>query len=248
MVKKSVLMTIGPVILFGGISAVVAQNVEGLNLDTIRERAAEQTGDAQALFDYVTREGGTHDAEAQAVVDNGVEAIQRIKAGAGGNSDGPVDLDEMLAGAKSNLAGPKDAPLFVAFASFSMPEDSLKRMIQDVTRAGGVVVFRGFAKDGARSFIKQMAKVADRESANNLAIDPRLFRAFGVDRAPTYVAVSTNFELCDQLDCVSSVPPHDKLVGNVSTTYALRAFVDADGPGAGTASAALGRLERGDAG
>ena len=37
-----------------------------------------------------------------------------------------------------------EGPMFIVFASLSMPEASLTRLIADTTKAGGVVVFRGF--------------------------------------------------------------------------------------------------------
>ncbi|MDT9121142.1 TrbC family F-type conjugative pilus assembly protein, partial [Escherichia coli] len=84
--------------------------------------------------------------------------------------------------------------LFVAFASLSMPEEALAQMIADTTKAGGVVVFRGFSTGNPQTFISGIRKVVDQSGASNVAIDPRLFRSFGVDRVPTYVALATDFE------------------------------------------------------
>lgn len=148
----------------------------------------------------------------------------------------------MIAGAKAGMAQPKGAPLFVAFASLSMPEDALAQMIADTTRAGGVVVFRGFSAGNPQTFITGIRKVVDQRGASNIAIDPRLFRAFNVDRVPTYVALSTDFEPCDQLECVSTPPPHDRIAGNVSVAYVLETFAEANGPGAPVARLGLANI------
>ena len=159
-----------------------------------------------------------------------------------GRKCGPVDFDEMVAGARAGMARPKGAPLFVAFASLSMPDEALAQMIADTTRAGGVVVFRGFSTGNPQTFISGIRKVVDQSGASNVAIDPRLFRSFGVDRVPTYVALATDFEPCDQLDCVTTPPPHDRISGNTSVAYVLETFAGANGPGAPVARLALANL------
>jgi conjugal transfer pilus assembly protein TrbC len=66
------------------------------------------------------------------------EAAARAKAPTGD----PVDLDALVADAGRSMApSPQSAPMLIAFASLSMPPESLKRMIADVSKAGGMVVF-----------------------------------------------------------------------------------------------------------
>lgn len=232
------LVTLG----FGTFSAVLAQSVEGLNIQEIERRAKEQAGDAQALFDFATANAEVHREQAQHAVEAGNDAMRDLDVSDVRGADGPIDFDDMLSSAQAALAQPKGAPLFIAFASLSMPEEALSRMIVDTTRAGGVVVFRGFSAGDPRGFIAGIQKVASQQGTSNMAIDPRLFRAFAVDRVPTYVAVSRDFEPCDQLDCVSQAPPHDRIGGNVTVDYALSVFADADGPGAAVSRVALSNL------
>ncbi len=66
-----------------------------------------------------------------------------------------------------------------------------------------------------------------------------------MDRVPTYVAVSSNFEPCDQLECVSEVPAFDRISGNVSVEFVLETFADANGAGAPVARTALKNLRGG---
>lgn len=240
--KKAWIVPVLVVVASGAFSAVLAQTVEGLDIGAIEERAAEQKADAQGLFDFATANAEVHAKEAQQVVDGSLERVKDLDVSDIAGQQGPIDLDEMLAGARETLAAPKGAPLFMAFASLSMPEEALTRMIEDTTRAGGVVVFRGFSAGNPKAFIDGIRKVVDREGARNIAIDPRLFRAFGVDRVPTYVALSRDFEPCDQLDCVSQAPPHDRLAGNVSAAYALNLFAESGGPGAAVSRVALNNM------
>ena len=227
----------------GAFSAVLAQSIEGLDIQEIERRADEHAEDAQALFDFATANSDVHQEQAQEVVEAGHDAIRELDVSDVRGADGAIDFDEMLAGAQAAMAEPKGAPLFIAFASLSMPEEALSRMIADTTRAGGVVVFRGFSAGDPRGFIAGIQKVVDQQGASNMAIDPRLFRAFNVDRVPTYVALSRDFEPCDQLDCVSQAPPHDRIGGNVTAEYALSVFAEADGPGAAVSRVALSNLQ-----
>jgi len=239
---------VGPLVALlgcGAFSAVLAQSVEGLDLEAIEKRAESKLEEAQELFDFAIANAEQHQEAATEVVDNGFQAAQTVDVSHIAGPDGAIDLDEMLAGSQQAMSAPKGAPLFIAFASLSMPEDALARMIADTTRAGGVIVFRGFSAGNPQDFVTGIQKVVDQQGASNVAIDPRLFRAFSVDRVPTYVALSRDFEPCDQLECTSQTPPHDKLSGNVSAEYALTLFAEKGGPGASVSTVALKNLKRG---
>ena len=138
-------------------------------------------------------------------------------------------------------------PRFIAFASLSMPPAALRAMADDVGRAGGVVVLRGLPGGSAKTLTAALAKVAaDGGKLDAVGIDPRLFRAFGVEAVPTYVVSSSDFDLCDGFECRTQVPPHDRMSGNVSVSYALETFAQGGGPGALLASQHLARLQRSD--
>ena len=232
----------GALSILGGVTVVLAQDMSGFDPKAIEAKADEFAEDAQALFEYATANQEEHREDAQTVAERGFQAIDGLDVSDIAGGDGPFNFDEMVAGAKAGMAAPKGAPLFIAFASLSMPEDSLSRMIDDTTKAGGVVVFRGFAADNPQNFIQGIRNVVDQAGASNVAIDPRLFRSFGVDRVPTYVALSIDFEPCDHLDCVTAPPPHDKISGNVSVAYVLETFADANGPGAPVSRLALSNI------
>ncbi len=231
-----------------GASAVVAQTIDGLDLDKVKAAAREEAVDAQVFVDTVVRRGDEFHSDAEDLRKQGMEAVAKIDpATLPKGPDGPVDFDEMLAGAAANTHQPfGDGPLFVAFVSLSMPEASLKALIADVTRAGGVVVFRGFPQNSPKAFGEGLKKVVSSEAQEqHLAIDPRLFRAFNVRTVPTFVAVSRDYELCDGFDCTSAIPDHDKMVGNVTVEYVLESFAGGRGAGAGVSAIALANLRKG---
>ena len=157
---------------------------------------------------------------------------------------GPVDFDELVASAASNLKDNRGtAPQFMVFVSLSMPEQALRQIINETSAAGGFVVFRGFPNNSGKQFIAAMSKVVEKDDQfASIGIDPRLFRAFNITAVPTYVAVSSDFSPCDGLACKTTPPPFDSISGNVTTSYVLQTFSDDNGPGALVARAALKNL------
>lgn len=234
--------------MLAGASAVLAQTVDGLDLGEVRARAREETADAQVFVESVVGRGRAHEAEAQELREQAMQSVASFDpAQLPKGPEGAVDFDQILAGAAANgQAEFASGPLFVVFASLSMPEGSLKSLIADTSRAGGVVVFRGFPQNNVKAFAEGLKKVVTREDQEqHLAIDPRLFRAFRVQAVPTFVIASRDYELCEGFDCSSVVPEHDKMVGNVTVEYALESFAGGRGAGAGVASVALANLKKG---
>ncbi|MDK2759628.1 MAG: type-F conjugative transfer system pilin assembly protein TrbC [Blastomonas fulva] len=201
------------------LAQTIAQDVGGLDLKAIKARGTEATADAQTLVDAVAGKGEAHRAEAEQLREQGMAAVANINpADLPKGPDGAVDFDELLSGAAANTRTPMgEGPMFIAFASLSMPEESLTRLIADTTRAGGVVVFRGFPGGSTKAFAEGLKRVVTNEGEEaHIAIDPRLFRAFKVSAAPTFVAAGREYELCDGLDCTSATPDHDRITGNVT--------------------------------
>ena len=227
--------------------AVLAQTVEGLDLDAIRARSAKSEQDATALVNEVERRGDAFRKDAQTVQAVALEQMRTIdKANLPRGPAGAVDFDEMIQAASAN---PKEAqgtaPQFMVFVSTSMPEQALKRIIADTSAAGGVVVFRGFPGNSGKAFIAALSKVVEKDQQfASIGIDPRLFRAFDVTAVPTMVVSSSDFTPCDGLTCKTTPPPFDRIEGNVTVRYALETFAGENGPGALVARTALANLGR----
>ena len=227
--------------------AVLAQTVEGLDLDAIRARSAKSEQDATALVNEVERRGDAFRKDAQTVQAVALEQMRTIdKANLPRGPAGAVDFDEMIQAASANLKEAQGtAPQFMVFVSTSMPEQALKRIIADTSAAGGVVVFRGFPGNSGKAFIAALSKVVEKDQQfASIGIDPRLFRAFDVTAVPTMVVSSSDFTPCDGLTCKTTQPPFDRIEGNVTVRYALETFAGENGPGALVARTALANLGR----
>jgi len=223
-----------------------------LDLEAIRARAKVEASEADALAasararaEDVLSQANDSAAEAQA---HGKRYAEQAARSARPEGEDVFDFDKMVADAGTMASdGLGEAPRFIAFASLSMPPAALRAMADDVARAGGVVVLRGLPGGSAKTLTAALAKVAeDGGKLDAVGIDPRLFRAFGIETVPTYVVTSSDFDLCDGFDCRTQVPPNDRMSGNVSVSYALETFAQGGGPGALLASQHLARLQRSD--
>lgn len=233
---------------FAGAAAQTASS--DLDLEAIRARAASQAAEADALAASarVRAEKLTDEAKASAASaeTHGKRYVSEAAKAKRPGPDSTFDFDKMLADASTMTSeNMGQAPRFIAFASTSMPPAALRAMIDDVARAGGVVVFRGLPQNSAKALTAALSKVAKPgEQLDGVGIDPRLFRAFRVEAVPAYVVTSSDFDLCDGFDCVGPLPPHDRMIGNVTAGYALETFARGGGPGALLAAQHLARLER----
>ena len=234
---------------FAGAAAQTAGS--DLDLEAIRARAASQSAEADALAASARARAGKLTDEAKASAASAEAHGKRlvIEAQNAKRPPGPdstFDFDKMLADAGAMASESMgQAPRFIAFASTSMPPAALRSMIDDVGKAGGLVVFRGLPQNSAKALTAALAKVAKPgEQLNGVGIDPRLFRAFKIQAVPAYVVTSSDFDLCDGFDCVGPLPPHDRMIGNVTAGHALETFARGGGPGALLAAQHLARLER----
>ena len=240
--------------IFVSLAAVcgaAAQTMEPeLDLAAIRATAETNAGEAEALAATAHARAKAlmeeANANARAAQTHGQNYTQAARTAAKPPSRDIFDFDRMVvdagAMATSELG---EAPRFIAFASLSMPPAALKQMIRDVNAAGGVVVLRGFPQGSAKAFTDALGQLAlDQDTLGQVGIDPRLFRAFNVTAVPTYVVASSDFDLCDGFDCQTTVPPHDRISGNVKPAFALETIARGKGPAARIAAQYLGRLER----
>lgn len=249
--KRVIALGIGIAVL--GVGAALAQtSVEGLDLEAIDKRAKAGAADLSqfvaGVLERQTKANEDQRATVEGMVDAASQKVAALKASPGGSSIGAmgptgVDLDALVSDAGPTMKPEaRTAPMFIAFASLSMPTESLQRLIADVSKAGGMVVFRGFSPDGGRGFMAELSKAVPQGEAVHVSIDPRLFSAYHIDAVPTYVAASSSFTLCSAPYCQNDPPAFDRLAGNVTTRFALETFRDGHGPGAPVAARALANL------
>lgn len=230
-----------------GLTAIVAQTVDGFDVQAVKRRAAEIEQDAKDFSEQVKNRGDAFREEALSVREGGTENMRQVATkDLPVGPKGAIDFDELVQTASRNASQPAgQAPQLIVFASLSMPPEALRQLIRDTAAAGGVVVFRGFPNNSMKAFASALGKVVDeQDQLANVGIDPRLFRAFDVQAVPTYVAVSSDFDLCDGFSCRTAVPPHDRMTGNVTVDYALTTFADANGPGARVAAIGLAQMRK----
>jgi conjugal transfer pilus assembly protein TrbC len=243
--KHLLLLPVGLVVTLGGL-ALAQSAPEGIDLEAIRERATEHAEDALALSTNVRQR-----AEALAKDARAIQAQAQASGASFADSititetEAVLDFEAMIANqAAANKATLGGAPRFIAFASLSMPPEALKALVHDMTRAGGVTVLRGFPQGNSEAFKKRLAAIwSTRDAAGSLGIDPRLFRAFQIKAAPSFVMLSTDFAPCDGFDCTSAVLPHDRVAGNISVEEVLETFASGRGPGAQLARLHMRRLK-----
>lgn len=233
--------------LAGAMGGALAQDT-GIDLSAIRARASENAPEAEALARSARERAVTLKADAARSADegkaNGARFAHAVSPSPTSTPD-TFDFDKMVADAGAMARdGIGEAPRFIAFASTAMPAEALRQLLHDVTRAGGVVVFRGLPGNSAKAMTAALTQVlAPGERLDGVGIDPRVFRAFGVEAVPTYVVAASDFDLCSGFDCTTAVPPADRLSGNVTVRYALETIAQGGGPGARIAAQHLARLE-----
>lgn len=258
------LSLLGFVLTLGGVLAPAllgfAQvNKTGIDPQAIAARLKAEEAQTQAFVRDVTAR-----AEALQTAGPGTEARETVRqgqsnaraarpglimpgrvgapAGAGG-----VNLDAILgAAAQGEAEALKTQPRLLVFVSTTIPRESLAQIVRDAGRAGGLVVLRGFAGGTPSGLARALAATfAPADQTQALGIDPRLFRAFGVQAVPTFVVMGGALDLCQDLSCSdTSVPPHDRLSGNVTLAHALEVIAQGNGPAAQTAAAYQARLRK----
>lgn len=115
----------------------------------------------------------------------------------------------------------------IAFVSFSMPEESLKKIITDTTKAGGIVVFNGFL-DGSKinSTVGALRKIVPNVTA--IQVNPNAFIKYKIDKVPAYVLVKQDASLNLDLDkdgC--ALPGHYVVIrGDVDVAFAMQKITE----------------------
>lgn len=105
------------------------------------------------------------------------------------------------------------------FASFSLPKTTLKALVDQAHKAGGVVVLRGFKEDDLKTTVKAINELGSALGA--VQINPKAFTQYQITQVPTFVLVKAGAEEnLDEEGCV--FPEHyAKVSGDVTVSYAM---------------------------
>ena len=129
----------------------------------------------------------------------------------------------------------------LVFTSLAVPAASWQAAARDAARAGATLVLRGVVQESLPATARRVAARLGGADAG-VAIDPRLFRLFGVTRVPAVVVVPGGVPPCRSRGCAADPPPpHDRVSGNLSLAAALEAIA---AEGTVARAAARRRLDR----
>ena len=212
------------------------------------ERPAD--ADAAKLVEEALRKAGGNDPESlgawsRSIVDRALgrasgTARQTVPGSAG---DSVVPLPAETHAGTLGGARPPTSEILI-FTSLSVPAQSWRQWARDAARAGAPLVLRGVGAGGLPETAKRIGGRLGGAEAG-VAIDPRLFRLFGVDRVPAVVVAPGGVPACESRGCSDDpAPPHDRIVGNIGLIAALEAIADEGAVGRGTARRQLQRLAK----
>ncbi len=132
----------------------------------------------------------------------------------------------------------------LVFMSLAIPEPSWAQWVGQAARAGAPLVLRGVLPGGLRATALEVGRRLGGHDTG-VAVDPRLFRLFGVERVPAVVAVPGGVPACASRGCADDAPPRfDAITGNIGLAAALEAIAAEGDTARETAVAHLERLGR----
>ena len=110
------------------------------------------------------------------------------------------------------------------FTSLAVPAENWRAAARDAARIGAPLVLRGVTEGGLPATARRVAGRLGNAKAG-VAIDPRLFRLFGIARVPAVVVVPGGVPPCRSRGCADdAAPPFDVVTGNFSLAAALEAI------------------------
>ena len=167
------------------------------------------------------------------------EAARQTVPGSSGEIPAPLPAERH---APSLAAGRANTPEILLFTSLSVPAASWRQWARDAARIGAPLVMRGVAEGSLRATVKRIGGRLGGAEAG-VAIDPRLFRLFGVTRVPAVVVVPGGVPACRSRGCSDDpAPPHDRVTGNIGLAAALEAIAAEGSAGRDAARRHLARL------
>ena len=245
----------GLVAMFLAVSLLAAGPANPVRADGTGQAGPD--ADAARLVEDVLRKAGGDDGESlgawtRSILDRALgragerarQSVPGSRPGAGPGRPGqtPPLPAERHAG---DFTGPRSGTAeILIFTSLSVPPESWRQWARNAARLGAPLVLRGVGGGGLPATAKRIGERLGGADAG-VAIDPRLFRLFGIERVPAVVVVPGGVPPCQSRGCADDpAPPHDRIVGNIGLIAALEAVADEGDAGRETAKALLERLGR----
>lgn len=120
-------------------------------------------------------------------------------------------------------------PTLLVFVSFSIPEKTLDRLVDQAARAGATLVLRGFVDDSLQKTVARVQRVIGARKVG-FQIDPQSFDRFSVTATPSFVLIKDGAvpAPCAAGTCFDS-SSYALTAGDVTVDYALR-FIQRSAP------------------
>ena len=212
------------------------------------ERAPNADTDAARLIEEVLRKAGANDGESLGAWTRSIldRALERAGAAARqtvpGRSAAPLPAERHAAGLAGPHAGRAGTAEILIFTSLSVPPASWRQWAHVAATAGAPLVLRGVGEGGLPATAKKIGERLEGAEAG-VAIDPRLFRLFGIERVPAVVVAPGGVPPCRSRGCAGDpAPSHDLVTGNIGLIAALEAIADEGTVGRDVARRHLERL------
>ena len=165
-------------------------------------------------------------------------------AGGTGEAAAPLPAENHAGRIVENFAARQGTAEVLVFMSLAVPEASWAQWAAQTARAGAPLVLRGVSPGGLRATATEIALRLDGHESG-VAVDPRLFSLFGIERVPAVVAVPGGVPACASRGCADDAPPpFDAVAGNIGLAAALEAIAAEGAVARDTAVAHLERLGR----
>ena len=173
--------------------------------------------------------------------------LERALERAGKNASkttAPLPTESRAGSLAENLSKPARGSEVIVFMSLSVPAAAWREWSVEAARIGAPLVLRGVARGGLRATVKRVG--AHLPPNAGAAIDPRLFRLFGIEAVPAVAVIPGGVPPCATRGCSADpAPPHDVIGGNIGLEAALEAITREGGPGRETARRRLAKLRGG---
>ena len=195
-------------------------------------RAADPDPDVARLVEEVLRKAGGNDGESlgtwsRSILDRALErageTARQTIPGSSGRPAAPLPAERHAGSLAGNVAGRGGTAEILIFTSLSVPAPSWRQWARDAAATGVPLVLRGVGEGGLPDTAKRIGDRLGGAEAG-VAIDPRLFRLFGIERVPAVVVVPDGVPPCRSRGCAEDpAPPHDLVAGNIGLAAALEA-------------------------
>ncbi len=194
-------------------------------------RVADPDPDVARLVEEVLRKAGGSGEDSlgswsRSILDRALERAGETARQTIPGSTAPLPAERHAESLAGNAAGRGGTAQILIFTSLSVPAASWRQWAREAARSGAPLVLRGVGAGGLPETAKRIgARLGGAEAG--IAIDPRLFRLFGIERVPAVVVVPGGVPPCESRGCSDDpAPPHDLVAGNIGLVAALEAVAD----------------------